>query len=78
MIMRIDCGKMAIVPALAASALRCVAQTNSEEATARREFLRSFVAAAIERTHHSVRYVPAYVKIPYPWRCACRYGGLHG
>jgi uncharacterized protein YijF (DUF1287 family) len=24
------------------------------------------VAAAIERTHHTVRYDPAYVKIPYP------------
>jgi uncharacterized protein YijF (DUF1287 family) len=24
------------------------------------------VAAAIERTHHSVRYVSAYVQIPYP------------
>jgi uncharacterized protein YijF (DUF1287 family) len=24
------------------------------------------VAAAIERTHHSVRYVSAYVRIPYP------------
>jgi uncharacterized protein YijF (DUF1287 family) len=24
------------------------------------------VAAAIERTHHTVRYEPAYVKIPYP------------
>src|SRR6516164_10372265 len=24
------------------------------------------VAAAIERTHHTVRYDPAYVRIPYP------------
>lgn len=32
----------------------------------RRDFLRKFVAAAIERTHHSVRYDPAYVRIPYP------------
>jgi len=24
------------------------------------------VAAAIERTHHAVRYVPGYVRIPYP------------
>jgi uncharacterized protein YijF (DUF1287 family) len=24
------------------------------------------VAAAIERTHHSVRYLSAYVRIPYP------------
>src|SRR5690348_7620628 len=31
-----------------------------------REFLRRVSAAAIERTHHSVRYVSAYVRIPYP------------
>ena len=30
------------------------------------EFLRKLVAAANERTHHSVRYNPAYVRIPYP------------
>src|SRR5438046_2142416 len=29
-------------------------------------FLDRFVAAAIERTHHFVRYDPAYVRIPYP------------
>src|SRR5713101_1368912 len=30
------------------------------------EFTRRLVAAAVERTHHSVRYVSAYVHIPYP------------
>jgi uncharacterized protein len=30
------------------------------------QFLHKLVAAAVERTHHSVRYVPAYVRIPYP------------
>jgi uncharacterized protein len=30
------------------------------------EFIRKFAAAAIERTKHSVRYVPDYVSIPYP------------
>jgi len=30
------------------------------------EFTRRLVAAAVERTHHSVRYVSAYVRIPYP------------
>jgi hypothetical protein len=29
-------------------------------------FLDRLVAAAIERTHHIVRYDPAYVRIPYP------------
>jgi uncharacterized protein len=33
---------------------------------ARREFTQRLVAAAIERTHHVVRYDPAYVRIPYP------------
>ncbi|HUA60322.1 MAG TPA: DUF1287 domain-containing protein [Verrucomicrobiae bacterium] len=28
--------------------------------------MRKLVAAAIERTHHQVRYDPAYVRIPYP------------
>lgn len=32
----------------------------------RQEFTRQLVAAAIERTHHSVRYDSAYVSIPYP------------
>src|SRR5262252_7994810 len=30
------------------------------------DFLKRLSAAAIERTHYTVRYVPAYVKIPYP------------
>src|SRR4029077_6738230 len=29
-------------------------------------FLDHFVAAAVQRTHHTVRDVPAYVRIPYP------------
>lgn len=29
-------------------------------------FLQKLVEAAIERTHHSVRYDPSYVRIPYP------------
>jgi uncharacterized protein YijF (DUF1287 family) len=29
-------------------------------------FLQKLVAAAIERTHHSVRYVSSYVRLPYP------------
>ena len=30
------------------------------------QFLKRLVDAAIERTHHTVRYDPAYVRIPYP------------
>jgi uncharacterized protein YijF (DUF1287 family) len=32
----------------------------------RRAFLRQFAAAAVERTHHLVRYDPGYAHIPYP------------
>jgi len=32
----------------------------------RKAFLHRLPEAAIERTHHSVRYDPAYVRIPYP------------
>jgi len=30
------------------------------------QFLQKLAEAALERTHHSVRYDPAYVRIPYP------------
>jgi uncharacterized protein YijF (DUF1287 family) len=43
-----------------------VALANAGESTAHQEFLKRLVIAAIERTHHTVRYDPAYVKIPYP------------
>jgi uncharacterized protein len=32
----------------------------------RKVFLQQLSAAAVERTHHTVRYDPAYVRIPYP------------
>ena len=41
-------------------------QTNTNQDARRRDFTARLVAAAIERTHHSVRYDSAYVKIPYP------------
>src|SRR5215467_14276580 len=52
-------------------ALACPAQTQSARAPAaeakeRQEFLKKLVAAAEERTQHTVRYGPAYVRIPYP------------
>src|SRR6516164_5057111 len=34
--------------------------------SAREEFTRRLVAAAVERTLHSVRYVSSYAPIPYP------------
>jgi uncharacterized protein YijF (DUF1287 family) len=43
-----------------------LARANTGDSSVQREFLKRLVAAAIERTHHVVRYDPAYVKIPYP------------
>jgi uncharacterized protein len=43
-----------------------LAQTRSANLTARQELLKKLVAAAEERTHHVVRYDPAYVRIAYP------------
>ena len=37
-----------------------------DAAAARQEFLNRLVAAAIERTHHTVTYDPGYVAIAYP------------
>ncbi len=57
-----------LVPVLGllASARRDATQSNSISESRRHEFLQRLVAAAIERTHHAVRYDPAYVRIPYP------------
>jgi uncharacterized protein YijF (DUF1287 family) len=38
----------------------------SPDASSHALFLQRLVHAAIDRTHHSVRYDPAYVRIPYP------------
>src|SRR5207248_7163371 len=42
------------------------AQTQAASLTPHQEFLKKLVAAAEERTHHTVRHDPAYVRIPYP------------
>jgi len=41
-------------------------QVTSSRPRSRQDFIRLLVDAAVERTHHSVRYEPAYVRIPYP------------
>ena len=33
---------------------------------ARQAFLHQFAAAAVDRTQHTVRYDPAYIRLPYP------------
>jgi len=43
-----------------------VATSQSRGPASHQEFTKRLVAAAIERTQHAVRYVSAYVRIPYP------------
>jgi uncharacterized protein len=43
-----------------------LAQTSTVESPSHLEFLHKLSAAAIERTSHSVRYDPAYVRLAYP------------
>jgi uncharacterized protein YijF (DUF1287 family) len=56
----------AICAFLLMAAAASSAQVNSGETAARQEFLKKLAAAAVERAHHTVRYDPAYVRIPYP------------
>ena len=46
--------------------LPALAQSPPAVSPARAQFLQKLVAAAVERTHHAVRYDSAYVRIPYP------------
>ena len=55
-----------IVVLLTLALLPAAAQNPPAISSAHREFLHKLVAAAIERTQHTVRYDPAYVRIPYP------------
>lgn len=43
-----------------------LAQTSVVQSPSHLEFLDKLSAAAIERTSHSVRYDPAYIRLPYP------------
>jgi uncharacterized protein len=56
----------AICAFLLMAAAASSAQVNSGETAARQEFLKKLAAAAVERSHHTVRYDAAYVRIPYP------------
>jgi uncharacterized protein len=49
-----------------ALSLRTVQATPGQLNRSRQQFLHRFVAAAVERTRHVVRYDPGYVRIPYP------------
>jgi hypothetical protein len=52
--------------ALVLASAPAMGQTRTAEPGARQDFLKKLSAAAEERTHHAVRYDPAYVRIPYP------------
>jgi uncharacterized protein len=56
----------AISGALVMMAATSTAQIRPTETVARQEFLKKLIAAAVERSHHAVRYDPAYARIPYP------------
>jgi len=51
---------------LAVSCSAVLAQTKPTDPESRPQFLQKLSAAAIERTHHTVRYDPAWVHIEYP------------
>lgn len=51
---------------LALAALQSLGEARPAETAAQLEFLQRLSAAAIERTHHVVRYDPSYVRISYP------------
>src|ERR1700740_3575665 len=50
----------------AVAVLSAQPQTRSTDSSSHHEFLHRLVAAAVERTQHTVRYDPKYVRIPYP------------
>src|SRR5215470_19342035 len=58
--------RCSIVLALLVFSCTVLSSQDSPASDPRQEFLRRLVKAAIERTNHSVRYDPGYVRIPYP------------
>lgn len=58
--------RSALLVALAVSASLAAVQRQPSYFGSRQEFVKNLVAAAVERTRHSVRYDPSYVRIPYP------------
>jgi len=55
-----------IVLLLTLTLLPALAQKPPAISPTHQQFLRKLADAAVERTHHVVRYDPAYVRIPYP------------
>lgn len=64
-----DKARWVAIPALAlaiAAALAAQVRRQPTHAESQKEFLQKFVAAAVERTHHIVRYDPKYARLAYP------------
>jgi len=59
-------GFVLLVVIAAVAGPRLTSRSRPQSEAAQKEFLNKLIAAAIERTHHVVRYDPAYVHIPYP------------
>jgi hypothetical protein len=57
---------LSVLIALSVWSIWSLALAQGLRPVARQRFTKRLVAAAIERTHHSVRYVSDYVRIPYP------------
>jgi uncharacterized protein len=57
---------LALALSVCAAVVAALAQTNPSPLNDRQQFLDKLLAAAIERTNHSVKYVSAYVHIDYP------------
>lgn len=57
---------LALAAAFAAVSAVAFAQDRPAQSISHQQFLDKLVAAAIERTNHSVRYVSAYVHLDYP------------
>ena len=57
---------LALAFSLCTAVLAALVQTNPTTPNERQQFLDKLVAAAIERTNHSVKYVSSYVHLDYP------------
>jgi uncharacterized protein YijF (DUF1287 family) len=57
---------LALFTLVAAGVFAAQLRPQSGTEQTRQDFLRQFNAAALERTHHVVRYDSAYIRIPYP------------
>jgi uncharacterized protein len=56
----------ALAALVAITSAASTAQVLPGGTAARQEFLKKLVVAVVERSHHTVRYDPAYVRIAYP------------